>query len=104
MSRTRSALAALSLTAAAAVLGMPAAHAAAAPGVTTEGQSGVVASYCSHHPENCHHPRGGVGAGEGGSLVSMSPAELGAGATLAVVGVGGAVIAWRRRSPAMNLA
>jgi hypothetical protein len=102
MSRTRSTLAALSLTATAAVLGMPAAHAAAAP--AANGQTGVVTSYCSNHPSDCDRPHGGVGAGEGGSLVGMSPAELSAGASLAVLGLGGAVVAMRRRNAAGNVA
>ena len=95
MSRTGSTLAAVSLAAAAAVLSMPTAQ-AAAPQV----QTGAVASYCDHHPEKCDGPHGGVGAGVGGSLVSASPTEVALGSSLAVVGVGGAVIAWRRRTPA----
>lgn len=95
MSRTGSTLAAVSLAAAAAVLSMPAAQAA-----TPQVQTGAVASYCDHHPEKCDGLHGGVGAGEGGSLVSASPTEIGLGTTLAVIGVGGAVVAWRRRMPA----
>ena len=95
MTRTSSTLAAASLAAAAAVLSMPAAQAA-----TPQSPTGAVTSYCDHHPEKCDRPHGGVGAGEGGSLVSASPTEISLGASLAVIGIGGAVLAWRRRTPA----
>jgi len=95
MSRTGSTLAAVSLAATAAVLGMPAAHAAA-----PQSQTGVVTSYCSNHPDVCHEPHGGVGAGGGGSQVGTNPTEISLGASLAVIGLGGAVIAWRRRTGA----
>ncbi|MBC3840954.1 hypothetical protein GXW82_13780 [Streptacidiphilus sp. 4-A2] len=95
MSRTGSTLAAISLAAAATVLSVPAAQAA-----TPQLQNGAVASYCDNHPDKCDGLHGGVGAGEGGSQVSASPTEIGLGTSLAVIGVGGAVFAWRRRLPA----
>lgn len=98
MSRTRSTLAAVALAGTATVLAIPVAQAAA-----PQAQTGAVTSYCDHHPEKCDGPRGGVGAGEGGSVVSASPTEVALGTSLAVIGVGGAVVAWRRRTPASAL-
>jgi hypothetical protein len=94
MSRTRSTLAAVALAGTATVLAIPVAQAAA-----PQAQTGAVTSYCDHHPEKC----GGVGAGEGGSVVGASPTEIALGTSLAVIGVGGAVVAWRRRTPASAL-
>jgi len=151
MRRTRSVLAAFSLATTAAVLGIPAAHAASLP--TTHGQVSIVAGDTSRDCNGDHgkgdgksdngnrdcrcdrtdrdgtngrdrdcrcdrdrdgrdgnrsawdrdcRPRGGVPTGEGGSVTGVNTTEIGAGAALAALGLGGAAIAWRRRTPAMH--